>query len=319
MSLLWHSFLYDVNRATASLLYLLQGMEAVRASELAPYNRLPPAQKTYAACFSKVSYVAVPLTLSGPSFDLNEVLRREGEAEQLAFKGWVEQVYNCIWDSRYRNDLKTMTEGRDAIRPESDPLGDLRRIRNDLVHKGAVASADGAGKCTVLTWFKPGEIMVLGMRHVLDFLNQMGFMTTLPGFLSHGPAASWTIFPGMAEALADAPVPKLVSLRTAFDSRREDGSSWHVASVVFENGVFVNIPIDFVSNDRPLRERIEWINKARIDEDGNLRFPNGTVKDRQSLYREAVDALLNRGPKIEGIGVPGPAFRIRKDKKEVRD
>ena len=180
MSLLWHSFLYDVNRATASLLYLLQGMEAVRASELAPYTRLPPAQKTYAACFSKVSYVAVPLTLSGPSFDLNEVLRREGEAEQLAFKGWVEQVYNCIWDSRYRNDLKTMTEGRDAIRPEGDPLGDLRRIRNDLVHKGAVASADGAGKCAVLTWFKPGEIMVLGMRHVLDFLNQMGFMTTLP-------------------------------------------------------------------------------------------------------------------------------------------
>ena len=45
ISLLWHSFLYDVNRATASLLYLLQGMEAVRASELAPYNGLPPAQK----------------------------------------------------------------------------------------------------------------------------------------------------------------------------------------------------------------------------------------------------------------------------------
>ena len=110
-----------------------------------------------------------------------------------------------------------------------------------------------------------------------------------------------------------------MSLRTAFDSPREDGSSWHIASVVFENGVFVNIPIEYVSNDRPLPERIEWINKARIDEDGNLRFPNGTVKDRQSLYREAVDALLNRGPKIEGIGVPGPAFRIRRDKKEVRD
>ena len=114
MSLLWHLFLYDVNRATASLLYLLQGMEAVRASELAPYNALLPAQKTSAACFPKVSYVAVPLTLSGPCFDLNEMLGCEGEAEQLAFKGWVEQVYNCIWDSRYRNDRTP--SGRRAIR-----------------------------------------------------------------------------------------------------------------------------------------------------------------------------------------------------------
>ena len=316
---LWHAFQYDLYQETASLLYLLQGMEAVRARELAPYNALPAVQKTYAACFPKVSYLGVPLTVSGPSFDLNPVLQREGEAEQLAFKGWVEQVYNCVWDARYRNEFKTMFEGQDIIRPEGDPIGDLRRIRNDLVHKGGVASAKETGKCKVLTWFQPGETMVLGMRHVLDFLNQMGFMTTFPGFLSHGPAAKWTLFTDMEEVLRSAPVPDLVSLRMSFDRELQDGSTQHVASVVFENGVFVSVPIEYAADHKTLRERIDWLNETCIDQDGNLRFPSGAVKDRQALYGEAIDALLNKGPKLEGVGVPGPAFRFRKDKQERPD
>ena len=32
-TLLWHAFIYKVNRATASLMYLLRGMEAVRSRE----------------------------------------------------------------------------------------------------------------------------------------------------------------------------------------------------------------------------------------------------------------------------------------------
>ena len=254
--------------------------------------------------------------MSGPASDPNRILRREGEAEQLAFKGWVEQVYNCVWDARYRNDLKTMFEGQNIIRPEGDPMGDLRHIRNDLVHKAAVASAAETGKCKVLTWFQPGETMVLGIRHVLDFLNQMGFMTTLPGFLSHGPAALWTLFPGMEEALRSTPVPDLVSLRMSFDLELQDGSTRHIASVVFENGVFTNVPIDYAANHRLLTERIDWINETRIDEDGNLRLPSGAVKNRQALYGEAIDSLLHKGPKAGGVGVPGPAFSFRKVKQE---
>ena len=232
---------------------------------------------------------------------------------------WVEQVYNCVWEARYRNDLKTMFEGQNIIRPEGDPIGDLGHIRNDLVHKAAVASADETGRCKVLIWFQPGESMVLGMRHVLDFLNQMGFMTTLPGFLSHGPAASWTLFPGMEEALRSAPAPNLVSLRMSLDRELQDGSTWRIASVVFENGVFTNVPINYAADHRSLTERIDWINESRIDQDGNLRLSSGAVKDRQVLYGEAIDSLLHKGPKLEGVGVPGPAYRFRKDKQERSD
>jgi hypothetical protein len=309
--LFWHEFLYEINRATASLMYLLQGMESVRKTELAPYNGINPEHRQFAASFPKLSYVDVPLCVSGPGFDLNDVLRREGDAEQLAYKGWVEQIY-FLWESRFRNEMNEDLQGPDTIRPEGDAIGDFRLIRNDLIHKNGVASVEYSGRCEVLKWFKPGECIILGMHHVLDFLNQMGFMTKSPGFLSHGPNAGWTVFPGMEEDLASRSVPRLVSLRPSMDRVLDDGSSWHVVSVVFENGVFVDLPVCYGNDGSTVQQRIDLFNKTSIDDNGNLRFANGLVKDRERLYEEAVKALSDKGPKLEGLGVPGPAFRFRR-------
>ena len=310
--LFWHEFLYEINRATASLMYVLQGMESVRTTELEPYNSMNPEHHQFAASFPKLSYVDVPLCISGPGFDLNDVLRREGDAEQLAYKGWVEQVY-FLWDSRLRKVMRERLEGPDIIPPEADPLGDFRLIRNDLIHNNGVASVKHSGRCKVLKWFKPGERIILEMRHVLDFLNQMGFMTKSPGFLSHGPNAGWTVFPGMDEDLANRSVPRLVSLRASMDQVPDDGSSWHVVSVVFENGVFVDLPVCYGNDGSTIQQRNDFFDKTSIGDDGNLRFANGLVEDRELLYQGAVKALFGKGPKLEGLGVPGPAFRIKRD------
>ena len=312
MGLLWHSFLYEVNRATASLMYLLQGMESVRDSELSPYNELPPDRQRFAPCCARLSNVDVLLCLSGIRFDLNDILKLGGEAEQLAFKGWVEQVYNVIWESRYRNEMRDILEGPDTFRPETDPIGDFRLIRDDLIHNGGVASEQKTGKCVVLKWFEPGDRIILGMCHVFDFLNHMAFMTSTPGFLGDGPAAMWTVFPGMEDAIRNRSVPGLVSITSSMDKQLEDGSSYHVVSVVFENGVFVEIPVVYPPDGSSVEERIRFFDKTMIDEDGNLHFANERVKDRGSLYREAVDALFKKGPKIEGINTGGPWFRFRK-------
>ena len=311
MGLFWHRFMYEINRATASLMYLLQGMESVRNIELTPYNDMNPDHQQFAACFPKLPYVDVPLCMSGPGFDLNDVLCREGDAEQLAYKGWVEQVY-FLWESRFRNEMMEGLQGPDIIRPEGVAFGDFRLIRNDLIHNNGVASERYSGRCKVLKWFKPGEHIVMGMHHVLDFLNQIGFMTKAAGFLSDGPNAGWTIFPGMDEDLANRPVPRLVSLRASMDQVLDDGSSWHVVSVVFENGVFVDLPVCYGNDGSTVQHRIDFFNKTSIDDDGNLRFANGLVEDRERLYKGAVNALSGKGPKLEGLGVPGPAFRFRR-------
>ena len=311
---LFRSFMYEVNKATASLMYLLQGMESVRNSELPHYNQETPGTRQFLANFPKLSNIGVPLTLTGADFDLNDLLKREGETEQLAFKGWVEQVYNCIWDSRYRNELTKSFEGPSIIKLQGAPIGDLRRIRNDLIHKGGIASAEHTGKCMVLKWFKPGDPIILGMRHVFDFLNQMGLMSTVPAsFQDRAAHVNWMPIFDEEDALRNIkPTPKLVSLRTSMDQVLEDGSSLYVISVVFENGVFTNIPVEYAANGRSQQERNEFISRVRIDEDGNVRFPNGNVKDRETLYGEAVDGLFHKGPQVSGRGIPGPTFRFRK-------
>ena len=130
----------------------------------------------------------------------------------MAFKGWVEQVY-FLWENRFRNELRDALPAEDATRLEGDPWGDLRFIRNDLIHESGLATDERSGKCTVLKWFAPGERLVLRMRHVLDFVNQLGFMTRMPGFLNDGASAGWVVFPGMEEHLEARVAPEIVSIR----------------------------------------------------------------------------------------------------------
>lgn len=315
IQMFWPSFQYEVCRSTASLLYVLQGMEAVRDTELLPYNQWTPAEQQYAACFPKLTYVGVPLCLSGPPFDPNDVLAREGEAEQLAFKGWVEDVYHRIWEGNYRETLREAFSSNGSIQPEMDALGDLRLIRNDLVHEHGVATQANTGKCAVLTWFEPGKPIVLGIRHVFDFLNQLGFMTRSPATKGDGAVVVWTVFRPMEASLLERPVPKLVSLRVSMDSQL-DGSSHHILSVVFENGVFANRLVTHPDDGTSASQRTELYERAHIDTAGDLHLPDGRVVDREGLYRDAVDALLGRGARVQGGGVPGPPIRFRRSPKD---
>ena len=314
-SKLWHSFFYEVYQASASLMFLLQGMEAVREQHSAYLNSTPLARRAQAVAptiYPLLSYLDVPLCLYGHGFEPDDVLRREGKAEQLAYRGWVDGVYQ-LWESRFRSRMRDALAGPGAIRPCADALGDLRHIRNDLLHNDAVASRERSGHCTVLKWFEPGERIVLGMRHVLDFLNQLGLMSRATGSLSHGPAASWMKQTNLAENLSEGPIPEIVSVRPSFDHQDEDGTSWHVISVTFANAVFVDMPVMLPASMGSLEERIRWMEQTQVDDQGDLRLVNGQVKARGELYRDALRAMAGKGPEYPGLGVPGPAFQIRKD------
>ena len=119
-SQIWNLLSYKTLHATASLMYLLQGMELVRGRILPAYNGYPPNIRHGAVCPPELSYVDVPLVDNGPGFDLSEVLGREGEAEQLAFKAWVEETYNIVWESDLRNAVKASFAANDAIRPRAE-------------------------------------------------------------------------------------------------------------------------------------------------------------------------------------------------------
>ena len=147
-------------------------------------------------------------------------------------------------------------------------FGDLRHIRNDLPHNGT-ASAEESGKCSILDWFQPGERIVFGTRHVLDFLNQTGVLS-LRFTHDHGSrSCTFDAQPDEDRLLMWTPKPGLVSVRTHDDGREAD-PPYKGVTVVFSNGLFANVPFR-------LDTRRRWLalGKAAINGDGHLVFVDG--------------------------------------------
>ena len=111
-------FLYDVTKATVALFYLLHGMEI--ASHL--YLKSPQEQG------SEQISMAGPLlshlkTFPAVSTMGPDMLAPNGEAVQLAFKGWVADIFGK-WEKSRSETRKLL--GDEGIRPEVDSMGDFR-------------------------------------------------------------------------------------------------------------------------------------------------------------------------------------------------
>ena len=95
-------------------------------------------------------------------------------------------------ENEYRNHLRDAMAGvPGALRPRQQVIGDLRYIRNNLIHQG-IAKKSEAGDCKILRWFERAERMQMRLGHVLDFLNQMDVCTnpTPFGLMNRGGQAS---------------------------------------------------------------------------------------------------------------------------------
>ncbi len=260
--------------------------------------------------------VARPLMLPGlpelcisPSINQvadDRLFGTEGAAAQMAFKGWIAEVFG-LWENRHRNELKDLL-GPNAIRPEMEVFGDLRHIRNDLLHNGK-ASADECGKCTILKWFTPGETIVLAVRHVLDFLNQTGVLSMRGlAFDDAGRACQLQAYHDPDTLLNWKPEPKLVSVRTMADGRDTE-PPFKGVTVVFDNGYFANAPFR-VSDEQ------QWasLGDAGIDRNGDLVFADGRTFGSIDLYRRIVGARGqgSNGEEPPKLPVTGPWMRFRR-------
>ena len=227
-----------------------------------------------------------------------------GAAAQMAYKGWVAEVFG-LWENRLRNELKD-SHGEGAIRPQMQAFGDLRHIRNDLLHNGT-ASAEESGNCSVLDWFAPGESIVVGTRHVLDFLNQTGVLSLRFVHDFHSRSCTFDTHLNRDRLLNWAPRPRLVSVRTHNDGREAD-PPYKGVTAVFDNGLFSNVPF-------LLQSERQWLalGNAAINGDGHLVFADGTVVRSERLYSSAVEG---QKPSKPGDGRPrlpvsGPWIRFR--------
>ena len=185
-------------------------------------------------------------------------------------------------------------------------LGDLKDIRNDLVHKG-IARRGKAADCKILRWFTRDEEIQIRMRHVLDFLNQMGWLSESAASLVQdgGRSSSWHID---REGEIEKPTPQMISVRPVVDPLHQDSRYRYGVCVAFENGVFGATPMG------PEREEMKAQAQTRMDRwmktvvngAGDLEIPDlGTVPAAE-LYADYLKGERGRGP-----GIWGPWVQFR--------
>ena len=203
-----------------------------------------------------------------------------------------------------KEEMEDLVPSGQFILPRMAALGDLQRIRNDFAHHYPTATEGESGRCLRLTWFKPGAPLVLKMTHVLDFLNQLGLLMETPRVSAEG-AYFWSIDRDKERLLAWDPPPKPISVRT--DEGPEPDSIG--LFLVFGNGFFTNTFYPTPKWWREGRDRPDLRLQDRLDQNGDVVFPDGFTLRTADIYVAAVEAHFEPSSHRPG-GVPGPAFRI---------
>ena len=281
---LWTAFQHDVNVATHSLLHLLNAVHTTHEIERqrlaqamsAPGGVLRTFEEALHAVGSTIP--AYPRSRAFPVLAGEPLFRRTapgGPMEQFVFKGWVSEVWD-MWESHYRTQLAHSARRLPrAIRPRQSE------------------------------WFKEGEQMLLRMRHVFDFLNQMGWLQEESVFLGErGALSGWHIdrTPDPGE-----PQPALISVRPVVDIEQADPSFRYGASIAFENGVFGQSPMGPTHHETEARARErarKWM-KMTVDENGDLYVPGLGGVSAAKLYSGHLS-----GEKIPGPGIWQPPVQF---------
>ena len=302
-------FYHEVTKTTTLLMHLIVGIETA-------YNNQHQVGKGVNFTPPNVSDIDIFPSLIGCNFE--DLLGHEGEAEQMAYKAWVLQIYNNIWESCSRSEFSNTSEDPRAIPWEMDAMGDFRHVRNDLVHNNGIASTKEIGKCKVLKWFKPGDKIILGMRHVLDFLNQIGFLSSSPIVINDQQAPTghiWCLKIDKQSLLNKAATVKIISVRIEPNTNPETGQPQLLISVVFDNGVFGDglLYRDFAfKKGLSLRDKMEVVKKVEIDENGNLVFPNGNLIFAKHLYCLSTRFYGEQSDGKNKARMWGPSIKFRK-------
>lgn len=110
--------------------------------------------------------------MSWPIKSLPERLADDGPvAEQLGQQWLVLVCTEC--EDHYRQQIADAA-GVTKNDVKFPVMGDVSKMRNDVVHHRGVATKGNSGRCEVLTWFKPGDRMLIPQARVREFMEQLG-------------------------------------------------------------------------------------------------------------------------------------------------
>lgn len=93
---------------------------------------------------------------------------------------WIVTVYSR-WEEVDRKKLQAAGDSGNC-----DLFGDLRNLRNDIVHHDAIATSGNAGRCKILTHFGPGGQVFLATEDFVVIMDELAAWVESLGGTSQG-------------------------------------------------------------------------------------------------------------------------------------
>jgi len=83
----------------------------------------------------------------------------DGWLQQWLTHAWLALMF-ARWEAYYRPAFANAADVEER-QVRSDAIGDIRNLRNDVIHHRGIATRTNAGKCKILTKFNVGDIILL--------------------------------------------------------------------------------------------------------------------------------------------------------------
>lgn len=110
----------------------------------------------------------VPADASWRKSELDGAAQPDGWLQQWLTDAWIALIF-ARWEYHYRPEFARLS-GTTYDKVACDVMGDLRLLRNDVLHNRGIVSAGRTSKCKILVRFNPNDRVVLtaeDVRHLL--------------------------------------------------------------------------------------------------------------------------------------------------------
>jgi hypothetical protein len=107
-----------------------------------------------------------------------DALSDRGVAFRQPGHQWVVFVYS-MWEHELRGRLAAV-QGISHDDVEHPILGDLRLIRNDVVHKRGIATSEWTGRCSTVRWFSVDDEIFIENWMVAEVMEAFGLTRPRP-------------------------------------------------------------------------------------------------------------------------------------------
>jgi hypothetical protein len=107
--------------------------------------------------------------LSWPTRQLiDQKLGRDGAFSTQRSNTWIIGLF-AAWEKRFRGELSKLLKLPEGEALACDEMGDLRLMRNDILHDHGIASRERTGRCRSLRWFGVGQSIRVNTSHIYEF------------------------------------------------------------------------------------------------------------------------------------------------------